>query len=817
MLRCSWIVLLAACAAPPAVSPPTSSFDGSALVLPRPEGVPLPPAVAGIPAQSPDHRLFPDRDGDGVGAAVDGRVGPGVAWVARDGDCDDADPTVFPGAAEVCDGVDQDCDGLVNEEAVDAPTYYVDADGDGSGDPAQPVASCQLVEGLVRTGFDCDDADADVFPGAAETWYDGVDSDCDPVNEFDADGDGSDAADWGGGDCDDRRAAVNPAATEVCDHRDNNCDGAIDEAGAEGAMAAFVDADGDGFGGEATAVCTMTAGMSLTGGDCDDTDAAVSPVAVERWYDGVDQDCDGANDQDADGDGIVRWESGGLDCDDADPAHGVEVWYTDGDGDGVGLTSSAAQTCAPGAADVTVPGDCDDAEARVSPGLAEVCGDGLDNDCSGDRGGCGVFQSQSTADAVAAVLGTSAGGRLGAQLAALSDVDGDGVDEVVVGAPSLSTGTSRVGGFYVMPSDFADGDTTADALGALSGTTKDQALGGRLLNAGDLDGDGYEDLIVGREPLSGVSDGGLWMVSGPLQGALSLGDGLRGQTGDTLGAALVGGADLSGDGVADLLFSATGRDDGGLNAGAIYLFTDGLGTDLSEASARVLGVANQGLGVSLALLDDYDGDGAADLVTTTLTGAVLVFSGPLAGDLAVADADASLTGLLGGGSNVVTGLGDLDGDGLTDLGIGSPRAGGTKGAAYLITGAPTGSRTIASAARATLQGSTGAAFLGTSLTPAGDLDADGVGELIVGAPGNSTSSRGAVYLFAGPVTGTLTETDAVGKITGASTNMMAGDAVLGGHDFDGDGVRDLLVGASVSDDGSKDGGALYFFSGASAL
>ena len=162
-------------------------------------------------------------------------------------DCDDTDDTVFPGADERCNGVDDDCDGDTDEEAVDAGTWYADTDGDGFGDEDAAVAACEVPEEHVAEAGDCDDTDGEVNPDAEEV-CDGVDNDCvDGVDEgasdagtwyADADGDGYGDADSpvttcdvpsgytsDDTDCDDTRADVNPGATEVCDDADNDCDG----------------------------------------------------------------------------------------------------------------------------------------------------------------------------------------------------------------------------------------------------------------------------------------------------------------------------------------------------------------------------------------------------------------------------------------------------------------------------------------------------------------------------------------------------------------------------------------------------------------
>jgi hypothetical protein len=206
-----------------------------------------------------------DRDGDGVG------VGGGV-----DGqpDCNDSDPKIGPNQKEVCgDGIDNDCDGTVDDGC--AGVDCKDGDGDGWG----VGADCQIK--------DCDDKNKDVFPFAKEVCGDGIDNDCDGtvddgcpgVDCNDSDGDG-----WGVGadcvvaDCDDNDGGTNAWAAEICsDNKDNNCDGSIDEG-----CVVCQDRDGDGHG----------IGPRCTSWDCNDKNAQVFPGAAETC-DLLDNNCDG--------------------------------------------------------------------------------------------------------------------------------------------------------------------------------------------------------------------------------------------------------------------------------------------------------------------------------------------------------------------------------------------------------------------------------------------------------------------------------------------------------------------------------------------
>ena len=333
--------------------------------------------------QDCDMEIDEDFDGDGDGVSTCGADGDPAT--AEDNDCDDNDDQIHPGAPELCDGLDNDCDGVV---PTGQPDGEFDDDGDsfpeclGDCDDADPLSYpgatelCDGVDndcdgwvpldeadhdfdGLRLCDGDCDDVDPQTYPGAPEQ-CDGEDNDCDgvvPVDESDDDGDGWSPCD---GDCDDSDPARNPGHAEDCDGVDNDCDLVVppDEA----------DDDGD-----LQRICD---------GDCDDAD----PTAGEGFpelCDGVDNDCDGAvpaDEADDDADGFRGCDG---DCDDANPVSypGASEGCDGQDNDCDGVTP-ADEADDDGDGHRLCDGDCDDAEATVYLGAPELC-DGLDNDCDG--------------------------------------------------------------------------------------------------------------------------------------------------------------------------------------------------------------------------------------------------------------------------------------------------------------------------------------------------------------------------------------------------------------------------------------------------
>ena len=393
-----------------------------------------------------------DADGDGfgkAGTAAQSACLPVAGKVTNSTDCNDNNPTVKPGAAEMCNGVDDNCNGVV-DDGLTFQNYYVDGDADGFGSGAA-VSACSPVAGRVTNNTDCNDASASIKPGAPEV-CNGLDDNCNGqvddgltfVNYWpDSDGDtfGNKNATpinacspiagrvTNNGDCNDGLFAVKPGAPEICNGIDDNCVGGVDEGLTF--INYYPDADGDSYGASAAAAqssCAPVAGKVTNNTDCNDAVSTIHPGAVEACN-LVDDNCDGLVDNgtmtqsyypDVDGDGygavggsaiiscapIAGRVTNNTDCNDsANSIHpgAIEVcngiddncvggaddgltflsYYPDVDGDGFGASSAAAQpACAPVAGKVTSNTDCNDSNAAVKPGALETC-NGIDDNCAG--------------------------------------------------------------------------------------------------------------------------------------------------------------------------------------------------------------------------------------------------------------------------------------------------------------------------------------------------------------------------------------------------------------------------------------------------
>ncbi len=750
-----------------------------------------------------------DNDEDGFPASVD---------------CNDEDASIHPDADEVCDGVDNNCDAVTDVDAIDAVEFYGDADGDGFGGDALTYMACDAPDGFMAENDDCDDTNAEVNPNGAEI-CDGLDNDCDgALDDADDSVDLSTVTDWypdadsdGYGDDSDPVQSCSAPQDHVIDGGD--CDDSDPLLNPETIW--YADVDGDGFGSNdfTTIQCEAPNNHTADAADCDDLDPNINPDAQEVCDGAIDNDCDGLIDDDDD-----SLDSGTR-----------TLWYPDVDLDGYGDSVDAGALYCNGPSGTANNGeDCDDANATVSPAEIEICDDGLDNDCSGDAPECGLTGDNSVTTADFSMSGESSYDYLGRRVA-VADVNGDGVDDVFAGAYGNDDSGTSSGKVYGAYGPLSGAKTYADADWSNEGDSSSDYYGYDVENAGDLNADGYDDLIVGAygEDDNGSSSGTVYLYLGSASGlstdaAVEL---TGANAGDYLGYTVTGLGDVSGDTGDDFAVGAYGNDDSASNAGAVYIW---FGVPTASQTADDADVSVYGdnsydylgyLGTVTAA--DYDGDGVNDIMTAayaadtngTSSGTVYVNYGPFTSGTSIVagDSDVMVSGsasydYLGYGSA----SGDLNDDGYDDLALGAygnDSGGSGAGQAYVFFGSASGwSGSAMTSPDVTVTGGTSSDYMGRSLTLA-DFNGDSNTDLMVGAGGNDDngSTAGKVYIFSGPLTSgsSLVPADSATQIGGESGDY-CGYYDVGAGDFDGDGATDYLAPCYY---GASNLGSIYVFIG----
>ncbi len=558
--------------------------------------------------------------------------------------------------SEDCD----DSDALLNPETL----WYPDADNDEYGDEyGSPINSCEPIDFYVNNDLDCDDSSVLINPGVDEI-CDGYDSNCDGIQELDdldRDGDGVAICE---GDCDDLDSTVNNSTIEICNNRiDDDCSGRIDD------------------------------GCSI------DTSSADIQISGEYSYDSFGYRLDAGGDLNADG-------------------------YND-------LSVGAYQTDA-----------SYNSGGRAYLFLGPLTGNSTIN----------------AADADVVISPDDGGDHFGSNLAHGGDANGDGYDDLIIEAYNDEAGGVGTGSVFLFLGPITSTElSSSDADSYMTGEAENDDFGYFISKFVDLDGDGSDEIA---SSISNIDDyrGGLAFFSDPVdqQGYLDADVFIEGSSDGALAGLSAAFTDFSGDGIMDIAYGEPGLSQG-------FIINGPVSGMISSENSDVLLYVSSGVELAISNLStgDFNGDGYQDLVVGSMrsdfggneSGLVATFNGPVkaAVDVEVGYDFATYSSI--GGVDMgsyLDGLqsSDMDADSHDDLFIGVPKcgySGDSAGAIFGYYGPLSGVRSSLYFDRA-VYGDSVSDQLGYDIA-LGDVDGDGLSDLIGGASNGGTNQEGALYVF----------------------------------------------------------------------
>ena len=433
------------------------------------------------------------------------------------------------------------------------------------------------------------------------------------------------------------------------------------------------------------------------------------------------------------------------------------------------------------------------------------------------HGGTYLIQAPAALAAPAPLLSTPAnsGSHAGASVANAGDVNGDGYSDVLVGAPDASNGQADEGLVYLYYGRPGGILPTPDLV--LEMNIGGAHFGTSIRTAGDVNGDGYADVVIGA-PDSGPSGRAYVYMGGPMGLSASPALTLVGTPGSRFGFSVSTAGDINTDGFSDVVIGAPGS-----NTSHVYLGTPS-GLDATVHALLPAPLPGSSFGHAVATAGDVNGDGYSDIII----GAPDLSNGEV-GEGGAYVYHGSITGLVTTVATTlernvpnarlgcsVAGVGDVNGSGYFEVVVGADnwdngQAG--EGAAFVFYGSPSGTSPVGAT---TLQINQVGARFGTSVAEAGDVNGDGYADVVVGAPFFTAgqTNEGRAYVYAGRP-GTL-----AGGADTQEPNLdgwRLGQAVAGGGDVDGDGFSDILAGAPYANFNGVEDGALYLYRGNRAI
>lgn len=410
----------------------------------------------------------------------------------------------------------------------------------------------------------------------------------------------------------------------------------------------------------------------------------------------------------------------------------------------------------------------------------------------------------------------------GRSVASAGDVNGDGYSDVVIGAFNYDNGQNNEGAAFIYHGS-ASGINTVAAI-SLESNQADASFGFSVACAGDVNGDGYSDIIIGADNYdNGLSnEGSSFIYQGSSAGIIStaISSIESNQANANLGRSVACAGDVNGDGFSDIITSAYNYTNGESNEGVAFIYHgSAFSVVVTENTALEPNQANANLGWSVSTAGDINGDGFTDVVVGVPNydngeadeGAAFVYYGSLTGISTTPDVILESNQIEANFGYSVANAGDVNGDGYFDILVGAPNyqnGENFEGATFLYLGSVSGINTTPAL---TIESNQVNANLGWSVASAGDLNGDGYSDVIIGAPKftNGESDEGAVFVYHGSGAGLVLYDTLESNID----NAYLGWSVSTAGDINGDGYSDIIAGAYGYTNGETNEGAAFIYRG----
>jgi hypothetical protein len=749
--------------------------------------------------------------------------------VSNKNDCDDTKSEVKPSANEVCNSVDDDCNGKT-DEGLDQ-TWFEDSDKDTYGNKDKSVTNCKKPDGFVLDKTDCDDEKSSIKPGANEV-CNSVDDDCNGKTDdgiqavwyldFDKDTYGDknskvNSCNKKDGyvsnklDCNDKNPNINPGKTEVCDNNlDDNCNGIKDDA--LGATLWYPDADKDGYGSPVAQIysCKQPLGFTDNYKDCNDKDFTINPFAKEACNDKIDNDCNGITDTDA-----------------------LEVsWYKDGDKDSYGNLSEAVTACSPPPSYVDNSLDCNDKAIGINPGATETCNNGIDDNCDTSVNQCKFEGLNLISNASHKILGDSKD-LYPNQVVWIGDFNCDKIDDFAIGtkeADVVKNNSGAVRVFLSLPKSKTS--SIKDSSVVFTGENAEDFAGASIAHVKDINSDGCDEILIGAPGNKGAA----YLIYGskdPKSMNLSQASAKwHGESKKDLAGFSVASADFNGDGISDIFISAPNYSKAGFKRGVVYFISGSkkmTGGYLSQVKIKWTGEVDKDEAGYVIKTGNVDGDKFSDLFVgawkhnggANYSGAVYSIHGsekPSSDSLSKANNKWTGEEELNFAGTVIE-IGDVNGDNKDDVFVGVHRHSiplkPDAGTVYLFYGKESMKSGSLKQADIKWNGEGSAHYSGTSIST-GDINNDGFKDVVIGSIQYSGTKKeiGSVHLFYGSknmIGGSLTTAST--KWIGENDIDRLGSSIDIKGDYNNDGHNDLLALSAYHDKTISNQGACYIVNG----